>query len=337
MEKPLMKNLFSPFFSHIYVEEEARNYPETLSILNHFKGAVIIPIKHYKDVFCRGQQNFAMEKQSPSLILAVKKDNLIYDGSHMCDDFGNENFYYTSSMMNCIYNCEYCYLQGMYPSAHVVVFVNLEDIFSKVEEKLEKGTVYLCISYDTDILAMEHILGYGRRWMEFAKKHKNLKIELRTKSSAFDNIQDINPPSNIILAWTLSPQEVVSEFEHGTPSLDARLNSIEKALNKGYNIRLCFDPLLLIHDYKRIYGEFVKEVFTRIHGANVQDVSLGVFRVSKEYLKIMRKNNPYSVIVNYPFEVKDGSCSYNEEVRSNLINYVSGEVKKYIDEGRIFI
>ena len=36
--------------------------------------------------------------------------------------------------MNCVFDCEYCYLKGMYPSANLVVFVNLEDIFAEVEK-----------------------------------------------------------------------------------------------------------------------------------------------------------------------------------------------------------
>ena len=36
-------------------------------------------------------------------------------------------------MFNCIYDCDYCYLQGMYPSANIVVFVNHEDFFDAVD------------------------------------------------------------------------------------------------------------------------------------------------------------------------------------------------------------
>ena len=54
--------------------------------------------------------------------------------------------------MNCIFDCEYCYLKGMYPSANIVVFVNLEDIFAEVAQKLENHSLYLCVSHDTDLL-----------------------------------------------------------------------------------------------------------------------------------------------------------------------------------------
>ncbi|NSW91737.1 MAG: hypothetical protein HPY74_13895 [Firmicutes bacterium] len=204
----LNKNLFNPCFSHIYIEKKALNHPNTKKILEHFREAEIIEINHYKDVFSRSNQNYSLHKNSLKLILAVKKEKLIYNGAQVCEDFGNIHFYYTSTMMNCIYDCEYCYLQGMYTTANIVIFVNIEDFFSEVENLLREHSVYLCISYDTDILAFENVIGYGRKWIDFAKKHENLKIEIRTKSANFKAIEDIDAQENVILAWTLSPDKV---------------------------------------------------------------------------------------------------------------------------------
>ena len=55
-----------------------------------------------------------------------------YEGAPVCQDFGNTNFYYCSTMMNCIYDCSYCYLKGMYPSGHMVLFVNIEDTWKNL-------------------------------------------------------------------------------------------------------------------------------------------------------------------------------------------------------------
>ena len=39
------------FFSHIYVERRALDYPATADILKHFPKVEPIIIRHYKDVF----------------------------------------------------------------------------------------------------------------------------------------------------------------------------------------------------------------------------------------------------------------------------------------------
>ncbi len=331
------KNLFNPYFSHIYVEKEAFDYPNCQAILSHFINSKIIEINHYKDVFCRSHQNFYLQKQSPNLILAVKKENLIYKGAKFCDDFGNENFYYTSSMMNCIYNCEYCYLQGMYPSANIVIFVNLEDIFLEIDKLLTHNSIYLCISYDTDILALESILGYGAKWVQFAKQRPNLKIELRTKSTGFNLLPDKKPCNNIILAWTLSPDLLVKNYEDKTPSLLSRLKSAKTAIDLGWQVRLCFDPLLYIENWQENYQELIKTVFLTLPKDKILDISIGVFRVSSDYLKVMRKQRPASTILNYPFTTENRICTYPQELSQNMVYYVYNLISCYISREKIYI
>ena len=141
-------------FHHVYIERKlAENY-DVDNVLKKLPGSRIVWINHYKDVFNRKNQSLEIQKKSPALILAKKEGQLIYSGSKECQDFGNDNFYYTSCMMNCLFDCEYCYLQGMYPSADVVLFMNLEDIFNEVVRMLTVHPVYLCVSYDTDLIAL---------------------------------------------------------------------------------------------------------------------------------------------------------------------------------------
>lgn len=336
LKKSNMK-LFGNFFDHIYIENKALNHPNTKKILNHFKNSTIVKINHYKDLFSRNNQNFTMQKQSPKIILAMKTENLVYKGSNMCDSFGNDNFYYTSTMMNCIYDCEYCYLQGMYSSANIVIFVNIEDIFAEVENLLSKHNLYLCISYDTDILAFENILGYAYKWLNFAKKHDNLKIELRTKSTNFNSIKDIQPSQNITLAWTLSPEKIIDNYEHRTPSLDYRLKNAKEAIEAGWNVRICFDPILYLKNWKNNYESLITKTFTYLDSKMIYDISIGVFRISSDYYKIMRKKRPDSVILNYPFENKNKICSYDDNLTKEMTNFVYNLVKKYVPENKIYI
>lgn len=335
--KKLSKDLFNNYFSHIYIEKEALNHPNTKKILSRMKNSKIIEIDHYKDIFSRSHQNFYVQKQSPSLILAYKKNNLIYNGARFCDDFGNDYFYYTSSIMNCIYNCEYCYLQGMYSSANIVIFVNIEDIFTEVTNLLKKHPVYLCISYDTDLLAFENILGYASQWIEFASLNPDLKIELRTKSANFNLIRNISPSKNVILAWTLSPQKIIQRHENRTPCLKDRLNSIKQAMDNGWNIRLCFDPILYSPDWKTLYTELINTVFSTIQCDKILDISIGVFRVSSDYLKIMRKQRFDSVILNYPFALENKAYSYEKTLSEEMISYVKSIISRYVSPHKIYI
>lgn len=332
----LKNNYYDKRFSHIYVEKEIYNSQQVKGILKHFKYAKIIEINHYKDVFNRSGQNFHEQKQARNLILARKKGKLVYQGAPVCQNFGNQYFYYTSSVMNCIYDCEYCYLQGMYPSANLVIFINLEDIFEEVRSLLKKHPVYVCVSYDTDLLALEPILSYGRRWADFTKEQEGLTIEIRTKCASIKVWDAVDPLERVIYAFTLSPDEVTRAYEKKTPSLKQRLHCIKTLMDRGHRVRLCFDPMLYIPDFKKIYGSFFYQVKQEIDLKQIFDASIGVFRVSEDYLKKMRKQNSKSAVLQFPYENEHGVYQYPKELSGELLDFAYENLKQDINEDKIF-
>lgn len=329
--------LLNKNFSHIYVERGAKNYEVSRSILNKFPNSQIVEIEDYKEFFSRNNQNFYIQKRTPKLILAVKKENYIYKGAEVCESFGNENFYYSSSILNCVYDCEYCYLQGVYSSGNIVIFVNIEDMFKEIEGILKEKSMYICISYDTDLMALEEITGFVKRWYDFVCKHKNLKIELRTKSGSIKVFKELKPNSNFIIAWTISPREFAKKYELGAVSFDIRINSAKSLVDEGWNVRICFDPMIKIDNFYEIYGRMVKETFENIDGNKILDVSIGTFRISKEYMKRMKNNRKNSLILNYPFQCQDGIYSYSQEENMKMLEYMRDLILKYMDGKRIFI
>lgn len=325
-------------FSHIYIEREARNHPKTKEIVEKLSEAYVIEIENYQDVFHPVGQEFFYQKQSPKLILALKRENFLYPGAKVCENFKQKHFYYTSSVLNCLYDCEYCYLQGVYSSANIVIFVNIEDFMGAVEKELqEKKEIYLCISYDTDLLALEGLTSLVQQWYDFAFKHKGLTIELRTKSAKVLDFSKKRYNPNFILAWTLSEQEITTSIEKKTPPLSQRLKAIQKWQEQGFWIRLCFDPLLVDKHFEEKQRKFLEECFHTIDIEQILDVSIGTFRVSKEYLKKMRKQNKEALSLAYPFVCEEGVYGYPKELRKEMLSFVKAELLKYLPEEKIYL
>lgn len=325
-------------FSHIYIEEEAFGHKNTKLILEKYPAAKVITINSYKNIFNRNNQNFQAQKSSPKLILAVKKDNFLYKGSPLCSSFGNDNFYYNAMILNCSYNCDYCYLQGMFKSGNIVVFVNEEDFFSETEKFLSTSSLYLCISYDTDLLALESLIPYCSNWIDFCSKKENLKIEIRTKSNNYKNISHLQPNKNVILAWSISPEEVIKKYEKKTPTLNRRIESIQQALNDNWNVRICFDPILHIQNWEKIYLNMIEYVFSKIDYHKIFEISIGTFRINNEYLKNIKKMRSDSDLLYYPF-VLDKTNTYKmypENIQNKIINTINSEILKYLPEEKIF-
>jgi spore photoproduct lyase len=324
-------------FSHIYIEKEILTHPRTVKLLKEFPNSIVIEIDTYKEVFNRSNLHFQAQKNNPKLILASKKDNFIYSGSPLTDTFHRGKFYYNTSILNCVYNCDYCFLQGMYKSSHIVVFINLENFYENIKNIINsEGKCILSISYETDLLAIERKFGYCREWIEFARDNKELELEIRTKSSSFKEIEHIEPIPNVILAWTLSPEFVVKNYEKKTPTLNKRLENVQDAVSKGWKVRLSFDPLLHIENWRDHYKAFTEIVFSNPIIKNIHDISLGVFRISPDYLKKMKKLRSDSDILYYPYKKRNDSMTYPDEIESKMKAFMINEISNYIPQEKIF-
>lgn len=322
-----------PSFSHIYVEQKALTHPKTQEILNRFKRAKVIEIAHYKEVFNQKGQDFRLQKKSPKLILALKEAPFLYQGSQYADGFGFEQFYYTPSMLNCLYDCEYCYLQGLYQSAYIVVYVNREDFMQATLPYL-KDPMLVCTSYDTDLLAMEKLIGENRDWISFAQMHPNLHLEIRTKSANYGAISDLTPSPQIVLAWSLSPQKVIDRYESKTPSLQQRLTSIKAALADGWQIRLCLDPVIYLDDYQAIYRDFIEMLFTQLDANRLFEVTLGTFRMSSPHLKALKKMH-HTDLAFFDYQVENQMATYPKTLEREIMDFLTKKLLDYIPKERL--
>ena len=333
-----------PPFSHIYVEEELLGGEEVQAILKKFPKAKLIPIRHYKDLFNRRKQNRALQEKSRKLILARKEGQRIYPGAPVCQSFSESSFYYASLLMNCPFHCEYCYLQGMYPSANLVLFLNLEDYFSDCQRLIkEKGSLYLCISYDTDLLALEELYPFVERFARFLEKEPNLRIEVRTKAggeSLFRRLLKMqlseDAKKRLIFAFTLSPEKIVSEAEHGTAGLKGRLKAVKMAMEEGFTLRLCFDPMLYHADWESLYTTLLEKVFREIPMEKLYDVSVGSFRISESYLKTMTKSCGASPYTSFPYENTDGYYHYPKELLCKMEGFLEQRLLEKLPKEKIF-
>lgn len=310
--------------------------PDTKAVIARFSDAQHIIIEDYKQIFNRPRQDFQAQKRAMKLILACKKDQFIYDGSPYAPDFGAPNFYYNTLLLNCMYNCDYCYLQGMYPSANVVAFVNTQPFFEAADAVLrDKGSLYLAISYDTDLLAFERIIPHCQRWIEWAETRDNVTVELRTKSANFANLQHRTAPKNIILAWTLSPAAISAKYEARTPSLKARLKAMAAAVAAGWRIRICIDPVLPVPDWHEQYGGLIDAIFAQIPASAIHDISLGVFRMNADYLSDLRKSRFDSDILFYPYTREGDASTCSADLRHEMLGTLARKLAAHMPAERI--
>jgi spore photoproduct lyase len=280
-------------------------------VLKQLNKAQIIFINHYMDVFNRPGQDFIRQKNSQKLILAVRKNSFIYPGAKVCDHYGYDRFFYATQMMNCPYDCQYCYLLGTYNSANIAAFVNTEDYFEALSQT---EPAYISLSYETDLLAMEPLFGFVGEWLGFAEKAKAHTFEIRTKSTT---VLKGKPLPNVIFAWSIT-----NAHEKGVPSVTSRIQAMKETADNGWKVRLCIDPVWITPDWETAIDEILKQTAD----IDIYAISAGGFRCSKAQYKKIRKAKPHLVfptlieqegVVRYPLETE-------EKIYEKINHFIAG-------------
>ena len=316
---------FLPDFSHIYVESQSIDSDIAEQSFKRFPKAKIIEIEDYKKIFNKNGQDFQIQKLSTKLILAKKQPPFIYPATDIIQDSGFSNFYYCTPILNCIYNCEYCFLQGMYSSANIVVFTNTEEVKDAVkkqilERKYPDEPLLLSLSYNTDILALENIMPLTKQWIDFANNTDDLFMEIRTKSGLTSSFNKLKPSKKILFAWTLSPNNIIQKYEHKTPLLERRIMSIQKIVDSGWPVRLSFDPILIYPNWKEDYKQMFERIKETISGDKIFDITIGVFRMSDDFYNRIKKTKP------------DSDLFYNNYDNSNNVKTVTRDQKEMVHD-----
>lgn len=321
-------------FSRVYMEESLIADAEAEAIVEKLQ-LPVIRLGRYQELFNRGGQRFQHQKRNPALILARKEGTFLYTGSERIRSFGDQRVRYVDQLRNCVYNCDYCFLQGMHRSAHILMHLNGEDYQKAVRAAAAEAPIYLSISYLTDILAFERLHPFTRRWINFAAGEPGVELEIRTKSDNVPAILSDEPPPNAILVFSLSPDPVARAVEKGTAAFQSRLLHARQASRRGWRIRLCFDPILAVPGWKEIYASCIEETFRRLEARRVEEVSLGVFRIHPDYLKRMQKERRDLPILYHPFARDQGVVTYEEGLREEMTDYIRRELLNFIPEERI--
>lgn len=325
-------------FELLYIEEDVKNAAITKQICNRFTSRTPIYCEKYGEVFNRQNQNFRLQKENPSLILAKKHGNLVLEAPKGYGIGSHYNFYF-SHLLNCPFDCRYCFLQGMYTSANFVLFVNYEDFQEAILKKIEEfpgETCYFFTGYDGDSLALESVTQFLKSFLPFFAKTKGAFFEIRTKSTNISPLLQNPPLENCIVAYSLMPKNLSENLEHKTPGIKKRIEAIQKLQKEGWKIGLRFDPLIYCDNFEEQYSELFEDVFSKLDLSLLHSVTLGAFRLPKGIYKNMIRLYPEEKIFAHSIAQRGNLISYNEDLEVGLLKFCYDKLLHYIPENLLF-
>lgn len=323
-----------PRNSALYIEGAALEYPHGAALFERFADRPRITIDSYKEVFARPGQDIRGQKGRPALVAAVGSPPFIYDAPVHVAGPGDLPVRYNAQLRNCVYDCDYCFLQGMHPSGHTLVFVNSADFHRAAVARAREGDYWLSISYLSDILGFERILPLASEWIELARGTPGITLEIRTKGDAH-LVPSVDPPSNVVLVWTLSPAQIARRYERGTAGFEHRLQAVATAAERGWRVRLAFDPVVLVPRWGQAYREMLARVEADVPDAAVEAATYGVFRMGADYARRITTARTDSRILHHPFVRSGGLVTYSEQEIGAVHRVVGEPLRRWLGSNRV--
>ena len=318
--------------SCVYIESGIRDHPRSQRILQRFKRLPVIEIEHYGEVFNPRAQNFRLQKNDPALIIARKHQGHVLaapegyglDGAH---------HYYFSHMLNCIYDCRYCFLQGMYRSANQIVFVNYEDYAAQIEAVTRSHggkPVWFYSGYDCDSLASEPLTRFTEYFIPRIAEIDQAWLELRTKSTQIRSLLKRDPVARAVIAFSFTDHVSHRKLEHGVPPIRKRIDAMRALLEAGWRVGLRFDPVVYHDRYQAEFVRLLDEIFGIIDGASLHSVSLGSFRLTRDHFRRVSRLYPEEPLFAQNLELHNGIIGYAPDLEREMIEFCETQLMQRI-------
>ena len=290
-------------FETIFVENELRNEAKTLEILKRFKGSKVQFLDRYDEVWGRVKKPYLHKRTNLNLFLAKKRGQLVKEAPDAYGLAGEKHFYFIHAY-NCIYECEYCYLQGYFNSPDIVLFLNHGEIKEEMKRVLNQHpdqSVWFHAGEFSDSLALSHITEELEAYWDFFKENPRAKLELRTKSVNIKRLEKLEALPNVYASFSLSPEKASKERDKKTPPLSLRLKAIKGLREKGHQIGIHFDPVVYHNGVFEEYQELIEQLRAVESLDTFAYFSIGVARFTPDVYREAKKNYPDSPMFAHEF------------------------------------
>ena len=320
----------------IYYEKQIKDHPRVENIFSKFNKVRRISIDRYGELFNRRNQNFKLQKINPSLILAKKHKGFVLP-TPKGFGIGGTNNYYFSHMYNCIYDCRYCFLQGMYSSANFVLFVNFEDFDIEIKRLINKHkNITFFSGYDCDSLALENITGFASHIIPLFRDNPSALLEFRTKSIQINPLDRVSPIENCVIAFSLMPDKMSLELDNKAPTIKRRIEAIKRLSEIGWKIGLRFDPLIYGKKWKDYYKELHENIYSSINLNSVHSISYGPLRFPSYMYKKIFNLYPEEKLFTGPFDQNQKEISYKKDIEKEMTDYCLSISLKFLPKSIVF-
>jgi spore photoproduct lyase len=252
------------------------------------------------------------------------------------------NYFVINFASNCPMDCSYCYLQEyLAHNPALKVFANVDDLLAEADELLNKHRRYffrIGTGEITDSLILDPYIGFTREVVPFFAEQPNALLELKTKSNCVEDLLNLDPKERVVVSWSMNPQTVIDDEEHGTASLLERLEAARLCQNAGYRLGFHFDPMIEYPDWVKDYEELVEQLFATVDWRRVSWLSLGVLRNTPGLKRAMRERLPRTrLLAAEQVPNPDGKLRYFQPLRIEMYRKMLGWIRRSAPTVKVYL
>lgn len=179
--------------------------------------------------------------------------------------------------LGCPFDCAWCYLKGSLrhyprgksftPKPYSKIQAHLMQLFRALPteaEVLNAGEI-------ADALAGEQLnLPFSKFAIPLFEKQDRFKLLFLTKSTAVNNLLDVNSHNRVIVSFSLNAEPVAARWERA-PSVKSRVEAAKKVFEAGYETRIRIDPIVPYpeDEWKQPYQELVDSIFSELFPSRI--------------------------------------------------------------------
>jgi len=308
--------------SKIFVEKSLRNTKSLAAFITTFAKAELHYIDNYENYFQRVKKPYLQKRDNNYIFLAEKKGNLVKEAPDAYGLSGEPHYYYIHAY-NCMYECQYCYLQGYFHSPDLVFFLNHNDIINemrRIYNMQRANKIWFHAGEFSDSLALSHLTSELPQYFAAFKEMPNAYLELRTKSANTKELEKLEPLENVYVSFSFSSHQAAKKYDLKTASIRTRIAAMKRLYAKGHKLAIHLDPIIDQANLYQDYSHALEDLFAEIPADYFSYFSLGVVRFTKDVFEQTKKNYPASDMLAANLITSfDGKVRYSKPLRDQIL------------------
>ncbi|MET0106937.1 MAG: spore photoproduct lyase family protein [Sedimenticola sp.] len=233
---------------------------------------------------------------------------------------------------NCGYGCSYCSIQSFFSDNQVFFDPGFADKLASLDIDPEQ-TYHIGTGQSSDSLMWGNSNGVLQAQLEFARRHPNVILEFKTKSANIGHLIKQELPPNIICSWSLNTPTIICNEEHGSASLEKRLDAAKRIAEKGTIVGFHFHPMVHYDGWEEEYAALFGTLQSAFDPQQVAMVSLGTLTFIKPVIRQIREQGVSSQILKMPMVDTEGKLSYPREIKVQLFSHAYNSfISRWQDE-----